>query len=69
MTPGRRFAALSIRQKLTIMAMLVSASALLMTCLTFVMFDLYFLRGRVFRDLDTLAEIVMRHAARNEDHS
>ena len=58
MRPGRRFAALSIRQKLTMMAMLASASALLLACVTFVIVDVYFQRGGVVRNLDTLAKIV-----------
>ncbi len=58
MTPSSRFAALSIRQKLTMMAMLASASALLLACTTFVILDVYYQRGGVVRNLDTLAKIV-----------
>jgi PAS domain S-box-containing protein len=54
----RRFANLSIRQKLTAMMLFTTATALILTCVTFVVVDVTLVRAKVHRDLDVLAEIV-----------
>ena len=49
---------LSIQRKLQVITLLAVASALILSCLAFVSYDLVVFRHSLVRDLETLSEIV-----------
>ena len=59
----RAFRELSIRQKLTMMSILASGTAILLACTAFLTYELFAYRGDMIRSLFTQAEIVGANSA------
>src|SRR5438270_13993710 len=59
----RAFRDLSIRQKLTVMSVFASGTALLLACAAFLTYELFAYREGMIRSLSTQAEIVGANSA------
>src|SRR6267143_3069344 len=63
LNPMRAFRELSIRQKLTMMGILATSTAILLACTAFLTYELFAYRGDMIRSLFTQAEIVGANSA------